>query len=90
MARRLIDVSRPITSIEPDRSAFPTATVALDRLVDEAVRAAGSRRRAPRSDGSSSSSRFPRCAVTPTTCTMLVRLIDNAREALPPRGERSG
>jgi signal transduction histidine kinase len=38
VARRLIDYTRPVTSIEPDRAAFHVEPVALDRLIDEAVR----------------------------------------------------
>jgi signal transduction histidine kinase len=32
VARRLIDYSRPVTSIEPDRAAFEPHTLSLDRL----------------------------------------------------------
>ena len=39
VARRLIDYTRPVTSIDPERSAFEPSSVALDRLVDEVVAA---------------------------------------------------
>jgi signal transduction histidine kinase len=44
VARRLIDYTRPLTSIEPSQAAFEPSTIALDRLVEEVVadeRAAG-------------------------------------------------
>ncbi len=37
VARRLIDYTRPVTSIEPDRAAFQPHSIALDRLVSELV-----------------------------------------------------
>jgi signal transduction histidine kinase len=37
VARRLIDYTRPVTSIEPDRAAFQPDTVRLDLLVAEVV-----------------------------------------------------
>jgi two-component system NtrC family sensor kinase len=37
VARRLIDFTRPVTSIEPDQAAFEPSSVALDRLAEEVV-----------------------------------------------------
>jgi signal transduction histidine kinase len=37
VARRLIDYTRPVTSIEPDRAAFQPDTLRLDQLVAEVV-----------------------------------------------------
>jgi signal transduction histidine kinase len=37
VARRLIDYSRPLTSIEPNRAAFEPHPVRLERIVSEAV-----------------------------------------------------
>jgi two-component system NtrC family sensor kinase len=37
VARRVIDFTRPVTSIDPDQAAFEPSTIALDRLVDEVV-----------------------------------------------------
>ena len=42
VARRLIDYTRPVTSIEPNRAAFEPHTLSLDRLVAEAAEQAGS------------------------------------------------
>lgn len=39
VARRLIDYTRPVTSIEPDRSVSETDTVALDQLVADVIAA---------------------------------------------------
>lgn len=37
VARRLIDYTRPVTSIEPDRQSLEPASLALDQLVEEFV-----------------------------------------------------
>src|SRR5437763_2945785 len=37
VARRLIDFTRPVTSIDPDQAAFEPSTIALDRLAEEVV-----------------------------------------------------
>src|SRR5437763_7850475 len=37
VARRLIDFTRPVTSIDPNQAAFEPSTIALDRLADEVV-----------------------------------------------------
>lgn len=37
VARRLIDFTRPVTSIEPDRQSLEPGSLALDRLVDDFV-----------------------------------------------------
>jgi two-component system, NtrC family, sensor kinase len=37
VARRLIDITRPVTSIDPNQAAFEPSTIALDRLAAEVV-----------------------------------------------------
>jgi signal transduction histidine kinase len=37
VARRLIDFTRPVTSIDPNQAAFEPSTISLDRLVQEVV-----------------------------------------------------
>ncbi len=37
VARRLIDYTRPLTSIDPQQAAFEPSTIALDRLIAEVV-----------------------------------------------------
>jgi signal transduction histidine kinase len=37
VARRLIDFTRPVTSIDPNQAAFEPSTIALDRLAAEVV-----------------------------------------------------
>ena len=86
VARRLIDYTRTVTSIEPDRAAFEPETVALDRLVADVI--AGERQ-------SGRSGLEWETDLTPIRPirghgvqlrAMIGHLLRNAYEALPPRG----
>ena len=86
VARRLIDYTRPVTSIEPDRAGFQTHTLRLDKLAAEVFTAerAGS--------GRTISWEADLDPVAPISGhdgqlrSMLNHLIRNSREALPPQG----
>ena len=86
VARRLIDYTRPLTSIEPDRAAFQTDTLRVDQLAAEVIAA-------ERADSPTEISWEADLTPVASICgnqvqlrSMLDHLIRNSREALPPNG----
>lgn len=86
VARRLIDYTRPITSIDSDRAATLPGALALDTLVREVL---ATEQAEPRPDLTWDSSIEPVPLVrghANQIKTMLTHLLRNAREALPVSG----
>lgn len=86
VARRLIDYTRPITSIEPDPAAFQTETLAIDRLAAEVVEA---ERRSVRPNTTWDTDLKSVAEVRGHDAqlrSMLSYLIRNSRESLRPQG----
>jgi signal transduction histidine kinase len=85
VARRLIDYTRSITSIEPDRAAFQPDTLRLDEVVAEVVAS-------ERADHPRIVWEIDLQPVAPIKGhrvqlrSMLMYLLDNAYEAIPPGG----
>jgi two-component system, NtrC family, sensor kinase len=86
VARRLIDYTRPVTSIEPDRAAFEPHAVSLDRLVAEFVEA--ERLKAmPGIVYETSLTPIPPIKGHETQLrSMLAHLLQNAYDAMPAKG----
>ena len=83
VARRLIDYARPVTSIEPDRSAFEPDTLSLTQLATD-VLAAQREASHPGIEWESDLAEVAPIAGHSTQLrAMLVFLIQNALEALP-------
>lgn len=86
VARRLIDYTRPVTSIEPDRAAFSPETVALERIAEEALDAER-RKNLPRVVWESELNPIPPIrGHHAQLLSMLTHLLQNAHEALPRSG----
>jgi signal transduction histidine kinase len=86
VARRLIDFTRPVTSIEPDRAAFEPETVALDRLAAEVIDQEKGRNH-PGITCEAELSPIPPIRGHATQLrSMLSHLLLNAYEAMPPGG----
>jgi signal transduction histidine kinase len=86
VARRLIDYARPVTSIEPDRAAFDTQTVVLERLVEETVRDEKSSAPARIAWETDLAPIPPIRGHGVQLRAMLCHLFHNAYEAIPPGG----
>jgi len=86
VARRLIDYTRPVTSIEPDRAAFQPHTLSLDRLAAQVVEDERSRAR-PEIGWETDLAPLPSIKGHEVQLrSMLAHLIKNAYEAIPARG----
>ncbi len=86
VARRLIDYTRPVTSIEPDRAAFQPHTLSLERLVADFVESEKSRGR-PEIVWETQLAPIPPIKGHETQLhSMLAHLIQNAYDAMSPRG----
>lgn len=86
VARRLIDYSRPVTSVEPDRAAFEPHALSLEVLVAGVIDA---ERRGPRNGTTWETDLVPvpRIRGHDTQLrSMLTLLLQNAYEALLPEG----
>ena len=86
VARRLIDYTRPVTSIEPDRAAFEPHTLSLDRLAADFVAA---EQAGPRPGIVWETDLAPVPAIKgheTQLLAMLAHLLQNAYDALPPEG----
>ena len=88
VARRLIDYTRPVTSTEPDRAAFQTDTLSLDRLVAGFVAEERERERT-RAGVVWELDLAPVAPIRGHETqlrSMLAQLVRNAYEAMPPGG----
>jgi signal transduction histidine kinase len=86
VARRLIDYTRSVTSIEPDRAAFQPDTLRLDQLVAEVAVAEQTAAR-PGIEWEASLAPVPPIKGHRVQLrSMLIYLLDNAYEAIPPSG----
>jgi two-component system, NtrC family, sensor kinase len=86
VARRLIDYTRPVTSIEPERAAFQTDTLSIDRLVAAVVE---SEQAAGRDGVNWETDLVPVAPIRGHETqlrSMLVLLLQNAYEAMPEYG----
>src|SRR3954447_10739010 len=85
VARRLIDFTRPVTSIDPEQAAFEPSTIALDRLVQQVVdeeQVAGT----PGVEWHTELGQIPTIRGHATQlCSMLRHLLDNSYQAMPGR-----
>jgi two-component system NtrC family sensor kinase len=88
VARRLIDYTRPVTSIEADRSAFHPDMLALDRVVAEAIAAEAAASHPGVVWESNLAPVAPVRGHEVQLRSMLAHLLLNAREALPQSGGR--
>jgi signal transduction histidine kinase len=86
VARRLIDYSRPVTSIEPDRAAFQPHTLALDRLVADTIAAEQAAARPGICWETDLGPTLPIYGHAVQLRSMLEHLLTNAYEALPRSG----
>ncbi|MCA1686086.1 MAG: HAMP domain-containing histidine kinase [Planctomycetia bacterium] len=86
VARRLIDYTRPVTSIEPDRAAFEPHTLSLDRLAADFVKGEQSRARPEVVWETDLNPLAPIKGHEAQLLSMLAHLVQNAYEAIPPRG----
>jgi two-component system, NtrC family, sensor kinase len=86
VARRLIDYTRSVTSIEPDTAAFQPDTLCLEDLVAETVAEEQAAAR-PEIQWESRLSRVPPIKGHRVHLrSMLSYVLENAYEAIPPRG----
>lgn len=86
VARRLIDYTRPVTSVEPDRAAFQPHTLSLDQLAARFVEDERLRAR-PEIAWETDLSPLPSIRGHEVQLrSMLAHLFQNAYEAIPPRG----
>ncbi len=86
VARRLIDYTRSVTSIEPDRAAFQTDRLRLDQLAAAVIDAERAGSRSEIAWESDLTPVAPICGHEGQLRSMLNHLIRNSREALPPSG----
>jgi signal transduction histidine kinase len=86
VARRLIDYSRPVTSIEPDRAAFQPDTLSLDSLAADVVAGETARARPGIVWETDFQPTRPIRGHDSQLRSMLGHLIVNAYEAMPPQG----
>src|SRR4051812_23897157 len=85
VARRLIDYTRPVTSTEPDRAAFQTDAVSLDRIAADVVEAEASRADGEIEWETALAPVPPVRGHEAQLRAMLAHLIQNSREAMNPR-----
>jgi two-component system, NtrC family, sensor kinase len=86
VARRLIDYTRPVTSIEPDRAAFDPQTVGLDVLTAEFVATEQAKER-PGITWRTKLAPIPSIPGHSTQLrSMLANLLQNSYDALHPSG----
>jgi two-component system, NtrC family, sensor kinase len=90
VARRLIDYTRPVTSIEPARAAFQPDTLELDKLVLDVIEAERATSRIGITWETDASPVPPIRGHETQLRSMLAHLLRNAREAIPPRGGTIG
>ena len=86
VARRLIDYTRAVTSIEPDGAAFATHTLFLERLAAEAVATASAHQRPGILWETDLAPLPPIRGHDVQICAMLGHLIQNSYDAMPAGG----